>query len=69
VLRNSDQRPVASARTAVKEQSPLRGAPLVPRSASLTASSLRLLPFYGEAGAPPSLQNDVLVIAMAKGSC
>src|SRR6267143_1212941 len=40
--RNSGQRPVASARTAVKEQRPLRGAPLVPRSAPLTASSLRL---------------------------
>jgi len=53
VLGNSGQRPVASARTAVKEQSPLRGAPLVPRSASLTAASLRLLSLYGGAGAPP----------------
>ncbi len=32
-----NQAPLASARTAVKDQSPLRGAPLVPRSASLTA--------------------------------
>ena len=46
---------VASARTAVKEHGPLRGAPLVPRSASLTASSLRLLSFHGGAGAPPFL--------------
>ena len=46
---------VASARTAVKEQGPLRGAPLVPRSASLTASSLRLPSFHGGAGAPPFL--------------
>ena len=35
--------------------SPLRGAPLVPRSASLTASSLRLRAIYGEL-ALPSLQ-------------
>ncbi len=28
---------------------------VVPRSASLTASSLRLLSFHGEAGAPPFL--------------
>ena len=55
MLRNSGQPPVASARTAVKEQSPLRGAALVPRSASLTASSLRLLSRYGGAGAPPPL--------------
>src|SRR5437660_5420 len=67
VLGNSGQRPVASARTAVKEQSPLRGAPLVPRSASLTAASLRLLSLYGGAGAPPSLQNDALMIAMERG--
>ena len=45
---------VASARTAVN-QGPLRGAPLVPRSAFLTASSLRLLSFHGGAGAPPFL--------------
>jgi hypothetical protein len=37
---------VAFARTAVKEQCPLRGASLVLRSASLTASSLRLPLFY-----------------------
>ena len=42
---------VASARTAVKERGPLRGAPLVPRS----ASSLQLLSFRGGAGAPPFL--------------
>ena len=46
---------VASARTAVKDPDPLRGAPLVPRSASLTASSLQLLSFHGGAGAPPFL--------------
>jgi len=45
--------PVASARTAVKDRSPLRGAALVPRSTSLTASSLRLLSFHRGAGAPP----------------
>ncbi len=44
---------VAFARTAVKDPGPLRGAPLVPRSASLTAASLRLLSFHGGAGAPP----------------
>ena len=44
---------LASARTAVKDLGPLRGASLVPRSASLTASSLRLLSFYRGAGAPP----------------
>src|SRR5437879_12478265 len=33
-----NQAPLASARTAVKDKSPLRGAPLVPRSAPLTAS-------------------------------
>src|SRR6266699_1227428 len=43
---------VASARTAVKDRSPLRGAPLVPHSASLTASSLRLRFFHRGAGAP-----------------
>ena len=69
MLRNSAQPPVASARTAVKEQSPLRGAALVPRSASLTASSLRLSPAMGERALPPSLQNDVLMIAMEKGNC
>jgi hypothetical protein len=46
---------VAFARTAVKDLGPLRGAPLVPRSASLTASSLRLLSFHGGADAPPFL--------------
>jgi len=44
---------VASARTAVKDRSPLRGAPRVPRSASLTSSSLRLSSSYGGAIAPP----------------
>jgi hypothetical protein len=51
--RKSGHGPLASARAAVKDQSPLRGAPLVPRYASLTAPSLRLLSFYGGAGAPP----------------
>jgi len=46
---------VASARTAVKDRSPLRGAPRVPRSASLTASSLRLRSFHRGAGAAPFL--------------
>ena len=46
---------VASARTAVKNQGPLRGAPFAPRSAFLTASSLRLLSFHEGAGAPPFL--------------
>jgi len=45
---------VASARTAVKDRSPLR-APRVPRSSSLTASSHRLRSFHRRAGAPPSL--------------
>jgi len=39
--------------------SPLRGAPLVPRSASLTASSLRLRAFYGELALPLSNQQSV----------
>src|SRR5438876_8339284 len=49
-----NQAPLASARTAVKDQSPLRGAPLVPRSASLTAflASASALS-WGGAGAPP----------------
>ena len=52
---------VASARTAVKDQGPLRGAPLVPRSTSLTASSLRLLSFHRGAGAPPfSIVRDLI---------
>jgi hypothetical protein len=42
--------------------SPLRGAPLVPRSASLTASSLRLRSFYGEL-ALPFLTNKAWMIA------
>ena len=42
--------------------SPLRGAPLVPRSASLTASSLRLRSFYGELALP--LSNEAYTIAM-----
>ncbi len=46
---------VASARTAVKDPGPLRGAPLVSRSASLTASSLRLLSFQGGSGRSPFL--------------
>jgi hypothetical protein len=49
---------VAFARTAVKEQCPLRGASLVFRSASLTASSLRLPLFYGGASAPPFSSSD-----------
>ena len=44
---------LASARTAVKDLGPLRGASLVPHSASLTASSLQLLSFHRGAGAPP----------------
>ena len=52
---------VASARTAVKEPSPLRGAPLVPRSASLTASSLRLPSFYGERALPASLNESGMI--------
>jgi hypothetical protein len=44
VLGNSGQRPVASARTAVKEQSPLRGAPLVPRSGFCPSMGRRALP-------------------------
>jgi hypothetical protein len=43
--------------------SPLRGAPLVPRSASLTASSLRLLILLWGAGAPPFLTNKTWMIA------
>jgi hypothetical protein len=39
--------------------SPLGGAPLVPRSASLTASSLRLWSFYGELALPSSNQQSV----------
>src|SRR5215471_11972416 len=39
--------------------SPLRGAPLVPRSASLTASSLRLWSFYGELALPLSNEQSV----------
>ena len=35
--KNQAAEPIASARAAVKEQGPLRGAPLVPLSASLTA--------------------------------
>ena len=54
--RKSDQKPIAFAQAAVKDHGPLRGAPLVPRSASLTAPSLRLPSFHGELalpGAPP----------------
>src|SRR5215470_3488605 len=39
--------------------SPLRGAPLVPRSASLTAFSLRLQPSYGELALPLSNEQSV----------
>jgi len=57
---------VASARTAVKEPSPLRGAPLVPRSASLTASSLRLQSFYGERALPASLNESWMIATGGK---
>jgi hypothetical protein len=49
---------VAFARTAVKDQSALRDASLVPRSAPWTACSLRLPLFYGGAGAPPFSRSD-----------
>jgi hypothetical protein len=48
--RNSDQRPVASAPTALRIKARFRGAP----------TSLRLLSFYGRANAPPSLPNETL---------
>jgi len=38
----------------------------VPRSASLTASSLRLLSLYGGAGAPPALSNGVLMLIVTE---
>jgi hypothetical protein len=63
---------VASTRTAVKDRSPLRGAPLVPRSASLTASSLRPLSFHREAGAPRflvSLDSDFMNFPWSWRSC
>jgi len=63
---------VASARTAVKDRSPLRGAPLVPHSASLTASSLRLLSFHRGAGAPRflvSLNSDAMNFPWSWRSC
>ena len=47
---------------------PLRGATLVPSSASLTASSLRLLFFYGSWRSPP-LSNEALIIATKEGLC
>jgi hypothetical protein len=47
---------------------PLRGATLVPSSASLTASSLRLRSFYGSWRSPP-LAYDALIIAIEEGSC
>jgi hypothetical protein len=47
---------------------PLRGTTLVPSSASLTASSLRLRFLYGSWRSPP-LPNATLTIATEEGSC
>jgi len=47
---------------------PLRGATLVPSSASLTAFSLRLRFLYGS-WRSPQLSNEALIIAIEEGSC